>query len=297
MRTPDFFIVGAPRCGTTALFGYLEQHPDIRLASLKEPHFFGSDTLYARRPTLDEYLNLFPATASEKRIGEASTSYLLSKNAATEIRAFCPTARIIAMIRDPVETMYSVHSMLLYYCNEDIIDFAEALGAEDDRLKGRRIPANAHIIDYLFYRRSVRFSDQIQRYFDAFGRERVKVVVFDDFRASTQTVYREVLEFLGVDIEFKPSFQVVNHNRAARSLWLQRLVLDRRTMNLRRKIRPRSLDHFVFGNLRRVNTSSKPRAPMDPALRRTLQHELAPEVERLSILLDRDLTMWSKKTL
>src|SRR5579872_3244504 len=99
IRKPDFFIVGAPRCGTTAMFDYLGKHPEIFGAALKEPHFFGSDIAYPRRPTLERYLSYFVGANGEKRVGEASTSYLFSKLAAAEIKEFSPSSRIIIMLR------------------------------------------------------------------------------------------------------------------------------------------------------------------------------------------------------
>src|SRR5438093_1590857 len=108
IRLPTFFIVGAPRCGTTALYTYLRQHPDLFLPENKEPHFFGSDLYHPGFVrNLDEYLSLFLEAGNKKRAGEASVWYLYSRNAAAEIMAFCPSARIIAMLRNPVDMMYS----------------------------------------------------------------------------------------------------------------------------------------------------------------------------------------------
>jgi len=133
MRRPNFFIVGAPKCGTSALFAYLNQHPQVFMAHLKELHFFGTDVRYPARPTLDQYLLHFAKAREELRVGEASTSYLFSQSAAQEIRAFNPAARIVIMLRNPVDMMYSLHSEMLYWLNEDIEDFEAALEAEEKR--------------------------------------------------------------------------------------------------------------------------------------------------------------------
>jgi hypothetical protein len=294
MRKPDFFIVGAPRCGTTAMFQYLEQHPQIFGAAWKEPHFFGTDTNYPRRPSLEQYLSYFEAAKDEKRIGEASTSYLFSKLAATEIKAFSSSARIIIMLRDPVETMYSVHSMVLYWRNEDIEDFEAALAAEEDRRKGLRWPSKPHIINYLFYRDVVKYAEQVRRYFEVFGRENVQVIIFDDFKKFAPKVYGETLIFLGVEPGFQPDFTVVNSNSTFRSKRLQDFVMDPRWKRIRQKILPGRLDGKVFGRLRVLNTSRKLRQSMDPELRACLQREFLPEVEQLSELLGRDLTFWCR---
>src|SRR5438093_448879 len=138
---PDFFIVGAPKCGTTAMYAYLRQHPQIFMPFHKEPLFFGSDltTRYGRM-SLEEYLALFADASRGQRIGEASAWYLYSATAAAEIKAFAPDAQIVVMLRDPVEVMRAQHSQLLFNMQETLTSFAEALAAEADRRAGRRLP-------------------------------------------------------------------------------------------------------------------------------------------------------------
>src|SRR6266545_5937438 len=138
MRRPDFFIVGAPKCGTTALNDYLKDHPEIFISARKELHFFGSDLVFRgpRRITEQEYLSFFAPARHEKRLGEASVWYLYSQQAAAEIKAFSPAARIIIMLRNPVDMMYSLHSQRLYNGRETISDFAKALATEE--MHGRK---------------------------------------------------------------------------------------------------------------------------------------------------------------
>jgi len=177
---PNFFIVGAPKCGTTAFYEYLRLHPEIFMSVPKEPHYFGSDLLRKRaRPTLSQYLSCFEGAELKKRVGEASVFYLYSSRAAAEIKEFCPEARIIIMLRNPVEMLYSLHSELLFTMYEDIVDFEAALEAEADRKLGLRVPRGARHVNYLFYRDIGRFSSQVQRYFDAFGRANAHLVVYD----------------------------------------------------------------------------------------------------------------------
>ena len=173
MKRPDFFIVGAFKAGTTALYEYLRAHPQIFMSVPKEPMYFGQDlTPRYRRMTEDEYLALFGAAGADQHAGEASPWYLYSKSAAQEIRDFEPTRSVIIMLRNPVDVMYSQHSQLVFNQREDLTDFAQALAAEDDRLAGHRLPADAIRPEALYYRHSVRFTEQIARYFDVFGRER-----------------------------------------------------------------------------------------------------------------------------
>src|SRR5262245_29668254 len=129
MRKPDFFIVGAPKCGTTAIFEYLAPHPEVFLAP-KEPHFFGSDIRSIRQVNEAEYLKLFGSAENELRLGDASVFYFYSNVAPQEIREFSPDARIIISLRNPVDMVYSLHSQLVFSLEDEIEDFETALRAE-----------------------------------------------------------------------------------------------------------------------------------------------------------------------
>jgi len=292
MRRPDFFIVGAPKCGTTAMDEHLGEHPDIFMAERKEAHFFGGDlTIRYDRPTKPEYLSYFRAARQHKRVGESSVFYLVSKQAASEIKAFSPDAGIIIMLRNPVDMMYSLHSQLIYNSMEDITDFAAALQAEEDRKKGLRLASSARTVEAFFYREVAKYVPQVERYFHVFGRENVYVIIFDDFKADTAGEYRKTLEFLGVDPHFAPEFRTVNPNKRVRSTLLQRLIFKTKLARSH-KFRSR-LPEFLRRALRGLNIVYERRAPMDEGLRKQLQAEFAPEVKRLSELLGRDLTHWT----
>jgi len=305
MRKPDFFIVGAPKCGTTAMQYYLSQHPDIFMPEAKPPyfkgkelHFFGSDLKF-RRPSLSEedYLSYFREAKDEKRVGEASVWYLYSKLAAIEIKECCPRASIIIMLRNPVDMIYSLHSQQVYNRNEDITSFREALQAEYERKKGLRIPKTVHLVEGLFYRETVKFSEQVKRYFDVFGRENVQIIIFDDFKADTAGVYKNTLRFLGVDDSFEPEFKVINPNKVVRSKALREFLHDpppmaRMARKIGKRLVPKPLRQQIMEGLQRINIKYAPRPPMDPDLRHQLQEEFKPEVEKLSELLGRDLNFW-----
>ena len=219
-RRPDFVIVGAPKSGTTAMYEYLRAHPQLFLPERKEMRFFGADLDVRDRPTMtvDDYLASFAAAAPEQRIGTAYVWYLFSERAAAEIAAFAPGVQVIAMLRNPVEMVWSLHSEHLYNGNEDITDFTAALDAEPDRRAGRRIPPHAHLPQGLRYTEVPRYAEQLERYFDAVGRDRVRVVLYDDFARDVRAAYRDVLEFLGVDATYSPpSFAVINANKRTRS--------------------------------------------------------------------------------
>jgi hypothetical protein len=297
MTRPDFFIVGAFKAGTTSLYEYLRQHPQVYMPFHKEPMYFGADLdARYRRMSEEEYLRLFADARPGQRVGEASPWYLYSASAASEIEAFSPGAQAIVMLRNPVDVMHAQHSQLLFNQREDLVDFGDALAAEPDRRAGRRIPAGALRREALFYRHSVRFAEQLRRYFDVFGRERVHVIVHDDLVADAAAVVRGTFAFLGVDPDVAVDLEVRNPNRQPRSGVLQRLVF-RPPGPLRRAVpwlRRFPMVHRLRDALVTANSRSERRAPMDEALRRRLTAELAPEVEELGRLIGRDLSAWSR---
>lgn len=297
VNKPDFFIVGAPKCGTTAMNGFLEQHPEIFIPDIKEIHFFGKDLAITKGALRDEarYLALFEPATREKRLGEASVWYLYSRTAAREIHAFNPDARIVVMLRNPPEMLYSQHSQFLYNGNEDLEDFREALAAEPDRKAGRRVPASAHFAEGLLYSETVRYAEQLERYLELFGSERVHVTLYDDFRADLPGTYRRLLQFLGVSTDFSPEFAVVNPNKRARSRLLRDFVQTppESVKRLSRLLFPRSVRQRVMRGLDQANIRYEARAPLDPVLRADLERRFAPEVRRLERLLGRSLP-WPK---
>ncbi|HEX5578375.1 MAG TPA: sulfotransferase [Candidatus Limnocylindria bacterium] len=290
---PNFFIVGAPRCGTTALYAYLEQHPDVFMPYHKEPVFFGADL--GKRPRSfdrEAYLNLFKRGIGRKRRGEATVWYLYSQAAPEEIRAFSPDARIIIMLRNPVDMIYSLHSHQLFTADEEIEAFEEALAAESDRRAGRRIPATTTRPEGLLYRDCGRYASHVRRWLTAFGPDAVKVIIFDDFSADPAGVYRQTLEFLDLDSTFQPEFNVVNRNKGVRSQRLLALTSSPRFYAATRWL-PGPLFHAFRRGLKRLNTRHRSRPPMDPELRRELTAEFAPDVEELGRVIGRDLSRWS----
>ncbi len=293
---PDFFIVGGPKTGTTSLNDYLKSHPQIFIPDRKELHYFGSDlTLKKRdRRNLDWYLSYFPPCPDAKRVGEASVYYLYSQRAAAEIKAFCPSAKIIIMLRDPVTMVYSLHSQLLYSGNEDIADFKAALDAEPQRRQGQRIPRTSKVVESMFYRQMAQYTAQVKRYMDQFDADQLLVILFDDFTKDTAGVYRQVLGFLDVDRDYQPDFAVVNPNKMQRSAALHRFLLSPPTLGKRlsRALVPRPLRQAAGDKLRQWNTVYRKRPPMDEQLRQQLREEFTPEIKELAQLIDRDLSAW-----
>jgi Sulfotransferase domain len=296
MKRPDFFIVGAPRCGTTALHAYLNAHPEIFMCSPKEPHFFAEDVKGDRRKVRawQDYLALFEGADGCRRAGDASTTYLRSRSAAGLIKAFNPASKIIVMLRNPLDVIYSLHSLRVYDGSEMVDDLEVAL-ERDHRaeLAGNTLPEQPGALPY---REVVRFSRQLLRYFAEFGRENLHVIVYDDFQSNTSLVYRQTLEFLGVRPDFECHFARVNQNRRARSKTIQRLLRQppAAVRRISRAFLPLSARRFVGESIRCLNGATELRPPMKDELRKRLQREFEPEVEELSQLLNRDLTAWCR---
>ena len=304
---PNFFIVGAPKCGTTSLHEYLQRHPDVFMPFYKEPHYFGSDLEGSRfrqfRGQTERYLKLFRDARGEKRIGESSPWYLFSQRAAEEIHAYDPQAKIIIMLRNPVDMMYSMWSQFRYSGNEQIETFEEALAAEPERRRGQRIRRAAHCISGLFYRDMARFCEQVPRYFELFGRDNVKVVIFDDFKSDTAAVYRDILEFLDIDSDFQTTFDIVNPNKEVRLEWLQKLIVssgfslmllkDRLTyLATTHSLLPFSYRTRTVKGVIAAYTKYERRSPLTADLRQRLARDFQSDIDNLSDLLGRDLSHW-----
>jgi hypothetical protein len=288
-RIPDFFLVGAPRCGTTAMYQYLKAHPQIFMPEkVKEPHYFAPDVnpAYIKRyGDLDAYLDLFIPAQEGQRIGEASTHYLASPHAAWAIHGFNPQAQILIMLRPPAEMLYSLYSHRYQYGTETHPTFEAALKTD---------------VHYSVYRSFARYGTQVGHYFEVFGREAVHVVIFDDLKADVAEVYRRVLEFLNVDTSFQPDFSPANEARSVRLPAVRRFIASQPAWYrlfaypVARRLIPTQRWEKLREGVDAISLSATRRPPMNPETRRALQQEFLPEIERLSDLLGRDLTHWCK---
>jgi len=207
------------------------------------------------------------------------------------------------MLRNPVDMMYSMWSQFRYSGNEDIARFEAALAAEPERRAGKRIRRAAHCITGLYYKNMARYSGQVARYFERFGRDNVLVIIFDDFRADTAAVYRQALEFLGVDSGFQTHFDNRNSNKKVRLAWLQNLIVgsgfslmllkDRLTyMTTTSALMPYAYRTRAVEGLIAVYSKYESRSPLTAGLRAELAAEFAADIDALSGLLGRDLSHW-----
>ncbi len=311
VRTPDFFIVGHQKCGTTALYLMLSQHPQIYMSDVKEPWFFGRElrsrfdkpSTRSRPNTLEDYVALFADARADQSAGEASPQYVRSEHAAREIAELRPDARIVVLLREPAAFLRSLHLQLVATHIEEEPDFAKAIALEPDRREGKHVPSRSVSPQSLLYSDHVRYAEQLRRLHDAFPSEQVLVLIYEDFRRDNKAVLRQVLEFLGVDpdvtidpVETKPledvrSMRLHQLRRAIRKAGLNPAKRGRLVKTLD-ALPPRSLSgDSISAAFRRV--AYRPQRPADDELMRELRHRFKGEVQAASDYLGRDLTaLW-----
>ncbi|HUB74956.1 MAG TPA: sulfotransferase [Solirubrobacteraceae bacterium] len=306
---PEFFVVGHHKCGTSALYEMLRRHPQIFMPEVKETWYFSPELRSVekrRRPaerpeTIEQYLALFAHAKPEQRLGENSPAYLLSHHAAQRIHDAQPEARIIAILREPAAFLHSFHLQCLRNHVESEKDFAKAIALEPDRREGRRLPRHSPRPHELLYSEHVRYVEQLERYHRLFGRERVLVLVYEEFRADNEATVREVLRFLEVDdsqpiaqVEANPSYSVRSPqlNELMRSLYMGRGPAARALKGAINATTPRALRHGALGVARRRVVYGEPPRP-DERVMLELRRRFAGEVAAVSEYLGRDLVgLW-----
>jgi len=288
-RLPNFFILGAPKCGTTPMAAWLGQHPGVFIPATKEPHFFNTDDTQDVA-TLDAYERLFAgATAAHGAIGEASVWYLSSAVAVANILRHQPDARFIVMLRNPVDMAPALHAEMLISGQENVRDFRAAWSLQDDRRHGRRVPALSRGRRRFVYADVCALGTQLQRLLAAVPRERVLTILLDDVIADPRGQYVRALRFLGVDDDGRADFPAYNRARAIRWPALTRALFLAIRIKDRMGIR---LNAGVWGRVADWNVVESPRDTLPPDTSDMLRRHFADEVALLGRQLDRDLQHW-----
>ncbi len=270
-RLPTFVIVGAMKSGTTSLARWLKPHPQVFLSDIKELHFF--DVHYDKGT--DWYSRHFAGAGPRPAVGEATPAYMYDEQAASRMHALLPEARLVAILRNPVDRAYSHYWHNRQRGNEPL-GFRQAIEGEPER---RRRDDQPYRHAYAYLDRG-RYLPQLQRLTAHYPREQLLVQTFDDLRADPQSVYRRVCGFLGVDdtVELSNIGRTFNPAREYRSLRLR--TASRR---LPRKLR------YAVG---RLNSRRVEYPAMDANLRAELVAATANDTTALSSWLDRDLSSW-----
>lgn len=298
MTVPNFFIVGAPKCGTTALSEYLRGHPAVFLSRPKEPHFFAEDLPGTRYVTeLPDYLRLFAARRPEQAaVGEASVWYLHSSLAIRRIHDFNPDARLVVMLRNPLAMIPSLHGHLLFAFNEDRADLAEAWHLQNRRRRGKDVPAKCFEPRLLQYAEIGCLGAQVQRLLTVFPRDQVHFVLFDDWIADPGREYRAVLDFLGLADDGRSDFPRVNAQKQHRLPMLGSLLLrpPEPARVLWRKLRALTGPKISLPieALIRMNARTGTPSPVADDIKQLMIACFKPDIILLAELIERDLTHW-----
>jgi hypothetical protein len=252
VKGPNFFLAGAAKSGTTALWAALRQHPDVYLPVPKESHYYAYlaapelvRTMYRnKREARRRYRDLYEGAGGQRAIGDASTTNLVVSGAADRIAHDVPGARVVVVLRQPVDRAYAHYRHFVVAGGEDLPSFAEAVRCE----RARREAGFPFTYQYLDWGR---YADQLAPFFERLGRERVLVHLYDAFCDDPMAVVHTTFSFLGVGDDVAVS----------------------------------------IGRENEVRGDGDP-GPIDPALRAELTAGLEGELRRLEDLLDRDLSTW-----
>jgi len=285
---PNFFIVGAAKCGTTSLHEYLGKHPRIYMSPVKEPHFFSQVSFtresehFVRSVTGEaDYAALFEGAEGFDAVGEASPSYLWYERAPYRIRERVPEARIIILLRDPVERAYS-HYLADVRNDRVRLPFYEAL--LQDAAREKKVWGVSRL-----YVELGRYAPQMRRYFEIFSRERVRVYLFDDLKRDPEAILREVALFLDVDPDGMSGAgrdAVHNAYSAPRNPVIRRVAGNRHVRRVAMACVPHGVRRFAY---RSVLTRRAEKPEPDPRAIEYLAGAYDGEIEELERLLGRDL--------
>lgn len=298
---PNTFIVGAPKCGTTALHSYLSQHPDVFMCKPKEPRFFGRESEWARELsfTWAEYMALFHSAQDFAVRGDASPTYFSSETAARDIKEASPESKIIVMLRDPVEMMSAMHSQVFFTADETEPSFAKALELESHRARGMKVPRLSGDRLRLLYRKMACYGTNLERYIRSHGQDNVHVIIFDDLKKSARDVHMGVLRFLGISELPLERYEIVNPARSLRSPFVRRALKliapngrEQQFMTGRYAPLARGLARHIWALERKWNVKYQRRAPVPAALAASLRSELRSEIQMLEHMIGRDLSSW-----
>jgi|SRR5215210_1688650 len=290
MTMPNFLIIGAMKSGTTALYYYLEQHPQIYMSPVKEPNFFcveGQENPDPKSTSDSEtYRRLFKSASGERALGEASHCYLYKAEAIERIKYYVPEAKFIAILRNPVDRAYAHFLHMVRNGTEPFADFTQALQEDESGSHRNRTPQ-----DYIgrgFY------YVQLKRYFDNFPPDRIKIYLYDDLNSTPIDTLQDAFRFLGVDDSFVPDVSV-KHNVSGypKSRVLDKLLTLGPVTHALKLYLPAELRwrlSKVHDKLKSRNLVKPP--PVQTTVRRHLIETYREDTLKLQELIRRDLSGW-----
>ncbi len=299
-----FFIVGAPRCGTTAMSRYLKKHPNICFSDPKETHFFLFADKTANPTKLrEEFLSAFFPDLSDDTtmIGDGSVSTLYSSDAIQQIQRTFRSPKFIVMLRDPVDMMRSYHGRLLHLRQEDEKDFQTAWALQEERKSGRRIPrkcSDPRVLQYGEIGRLGHYSSQLLK---LVGNENCMPIFFDDFLADTLSTYKSVLAFLDLPYDGRETFDRKNSVRTFKSGLLQSLYsgpLMRPVANqlMKNPVRAAKIQRAMRPyrkKMKKINSYEAAPPALTPEFKQELSRYFSEDIGQLGAVFGRNLEHWS----
>jgi len=297
-RWPNFFIIGAGKSGTTSLYHYLKQHPQIFMCPVKEPKYFA----YAGQPlnytgpgdarivpetttTREAYLDLFRDAGSQPVVGEASTVYLGPiDGTAQRIAEQIPEARIVAILRQPADRAYSAYMHLRRDGFETLESFQQALDAEPERIR-KGYYFHWHLKSRGYYAR------YLQPWYQYFPREQIRIFLYEDLDLSPFGLLADLFRFLDVDDAFKPDISA-RHNQSGlpHSLGVQKFLSKRHPVKeLLKRVVPEHIGHRVISMIQ-PGMMTTPGIPA--GIRSQLTEDFREDILELAALIERDLSQW-----
>lgn len=284
MKKPNFYILGAPKCGTTSLAKWLSEHPQVFFSGKKEPNFFNTDMKpeWGHITKAVDYEALFlEANDNHIAVGEGTVWYFLSRNAVLNILDYSPDAKFIVMLRNPIDMIVSLHEELVHAGIQSVPDFEKALNAQGNFKKeqiSKEMPLDRRNLNYL---ECCSLGEQLRRLLELVDKERIHIIWMDDLNKDASVIFDEVCEFLGILKGQRSVFNAENKGRSVRSslikLVLRKLVLAKRNLGL----------HFSFGigmKVQNMNTVEQKRQAMNPNLRNYLAEKFESDWETLTDL-------------
>ena len=283
-KWPNFFIVGAPKAGTTSLYEYLKNIPGIYMSSKKEPNYFSVNTIPNNHPVLkpirnkERYLKLFEKVTNEKIIGESSTDYLADQDAPSLIYQISPHAHILICLRDPVERAYS-HYMMLANFDQTKSSFKLQIEQELEKKIDKNLP-NLRLYAGMY-------SESVKKYLEVFGSKQVKVIIFEEFIQNTKATIEEILHFLDLNCSIDNfDNKIHNPSQSPRGSVAQYFLTSKTASKITKKILSSSIRKIIR---ERILVGKKPKPEMDPQDRSTLVKFYEEDVKKLETLLGRKL--------
>jgi hypothetical protein len=275
LHKPNFFILGAAKCGTTTLYAYLKRHPDIFMSRVKEPTFFCEGFQVVKDPI--EYFELFDGVKDERVIGEASHAYFSNPSSARVLKALFPEAKFVVILRNPADRAYSLYHHMRRKGDEKTASFEKALALEEERFASEdfRNHCPQYLYNFLYFRSGL-FGEQVERYFSLFDRAQFHVMKLEYLRTKPLEALKGVTRFLDISTDFTPGERVRNEGAVtARYPFIQYLW----NHNVKR---PEFVRKLGFKILSKVNFMGIP--PIRPETRATLLERYESDQEKLKTL-------------